>query len=81
MVFFKTVINCTFIFRLFLITFWIFRSIRQKVFCEKGALRNLVKFTEKHLFHSLLFQKVAGYSPFLVMVSCEFHKQSFGGVM
>ena len=30
------------------------------VFCKKGVLRNLAKFTRKHLCQSLLFNKVAG---------------------
>ena len=81
MVSFKIVINCTFIFKLFLITFWLFRGIRQKVFSEKGALRNCVKLTGKHLCHSLFFDRVAAYSPFLVLVSYEFLKESFRGVM
>ena len=37
-----------------------FRSSRSEVFCKKGVLRNLTKFTGKHLCQSLLFNKVAG---------------------
>ena len=33
---------------------------RPKVFCKKGALRNFVKFTGKHLYQRLFFNKVAG---------------------
>ena len=36
------------------------RSSRPEVFCEKGILRNFAKFTGKHLFQSLFFNKVAG---------------------
>ena len=32
----------------------------QEVFCEKDVLRNLAKFTGKHLCQSLFFNKVAG---------------------
>ena len=38
----------------------IYRSSRQDVFCKKGVLRNLTKFTGKHLRQSLFFNKVAG---------------------
>ena len=34
------------------------RSSRPDVFCKKGVLRNLAKFTGKHLFQSLSFNKV-----------------------
>ena len=36
------------------------RSSRPEVFCEKGVLRNLTTFAEKHLFLGLFFNKVAG---------------------
>ena len=36
------------------------RSSLPEVFCKKGVLRNLTKFTRKHLFQSLFFNKVAG---------------------
>ena len=36
------------------------RSRRPDVFCEKGVLKNSAKFTGKHLFQSLFFNKVAG---------------------
>ena len=36
------------------------RSSRREMFCKKGVLRNLAKFTEKHLWQSLFFNKVAG---------------------
>ena len=36
------------------------RRSRPEVFCKKGVLRNFAKFTGKHLFQSLFFNKVAG---------------------
>ena len=39
------------------------RNSRPEVFCEKGTLRNFVKFTGKHLCQSLLFNKVSGLRP------------------
>ena len=33
------------------------RSSCREVICKKSALKNLVKFTEKHLCHSLFFSK------------------------
>ena len=41
----------------------IYRSSRREVFCKKGVLRNFTKFTGKHLFQSLFFNKVAGLRP------------------
>ena len=38
-----------------------FRSSSQ-VFCKKGALKNFAKFTGKHQYLSLFFNKVAGRS-------------------
>ena len=39
------------------------RSSRPEVFCKKGALRNFTKFTRKHLYQGLFFNKVAGLRP------------------
>ena len=36
------------------------RSSRPEVFCKKGVLRNLTKFTGKHLCQGLFFNKVSG---------------------
>ena len=38
----------------------IYRSSCTEVFCKKGVLRNLAKFTGKHLCQILFFNKVAG---------------------
>ena len=38
------------------------RSNRREVFCKKSVLRNFAKFTRKHLYKSLFFNKVAGLS-------------------
>ena len=35
------------------------RSSRPEVFCKKFVLRNFAKFTEKHLYQSLFFNKVS----------------------
>ena len=35
-------------------------SSHPEVFCKKGVLRNLTKFTGKHLHQDLFFKKVAG---------------------
>ena len=40
-----------------------FRSSRPEVFRQTGILKNLSKFTEKHLCQSLFFNKVAGLMP------------------
>ena len=37
-----------------------FRSSHPEVFCKKGVLENVAKFTVKHLRHSLFLDKVAG---------------------
>ena len=38
------------------------RSSRPEVFCKKGVLKNVTKFTGKHLRQSLFINKVAGLS-------------------
>ena len=42
------------------LVFLIASSSRTDVFCKKGVLRNFAKFTGKHLYQSLYFNKVAG---------------------
>ena len=39
------------------------KSSRLEVFCKKGLLRNFEKFTGKHLYQSLFFNKAAGLRP------------------
>ena len=39
------------------------RSSRPKVFFKKGILKNFAKFTGKHLYQSLFFNKVAELKP------------------
>ena len=41
----------------------LFTEAATKGVCEKGALRNLAKFTGKHLYQGLFFNKVAGLRP------------------
>ena len=36
------------------------RSSRREVFCKKGVIRNFARFTGKHLYQRLFFNKVAG---------------------
>ena len=45
------------------------QAIRLEVFYKKGVLRNFAKFTGKHLYQSLFFNKVAGLSPMYVAFS------------
>ena len=40
-----------------------YRSSHQRCSLKKGALRNFAKFTGKHLFQYLFFNKVAGLLP------------------
>ena len=42
----------------------IFRSSRLEVFCKVGVLENFAKFTENHLWKSLVFNKVTGWDCF-----------------
>ena len=39
------------------------KSTHLEVFCKKGALKNFTKFTEKHLWQNLFFNKAAGLRP------------------
>ena len=49
-----------------------YRSSRPEVFCKKGVLKNFTKFTGKHLYQSLFFNKVAGLKPPAQVFPCEF---------
>ena len=42
----------------------VFRSSRLEVFCKVGVLENFAKFTENHLWKSLVFNKVTGWGCF-----------------
>ena len=48
---------------------WPFWSSCPEVFCKKGVLRNFAKFTGKHLYQRLFFNKVAG-------LACNFIKKN-----
>ena len=57
-----------------------FSSNHGRCSVRKGALRNFAKFTGKHLWQSLFFNKVAGwgdcfwsFSCLLLKISCLFH--------
>ena len=52
---------------------------RLEVFCEKGAIRNLTKFTGKLLCQSLFFNKVAGlrHKKETLAQFCEISKNTF----
>ena len=43
-------------------------------FCKKGVLRNVAKFTEKHLRQSLFFNKVAGLRPATLLKKTLCHR-------
>ena len=45
----------------------IYRSSRPMVFCKKGVLINFEKFTRKHFYQSLFFNKVAGLRPAVLL--------------
>ena len=49
------------------------RTQPPEVFYKKGVLKSFVKFTGKHLYHSLFFDKVAGLRLEQVF-SCNFAK-------
>ena len=52
----------------------IYRSSHPKVFCKKGVLRNFIKFTGKHLWQSLLFNKVTGLRPATLLNKRLWHR-------
>ena len=45
------------------------------MFCDKGVLRNFVKFTGKHLCQSLFFNKVAGLRPATLFQKRLWHRR------
>ena len=42
---------------------YIFRSSGPEVVCKKAVLKNFAKFTAKHLYRTLFFNKIAGSKP------------------
>ena len=52
----------------------LYRSSRPKVFCKKGVLRNLAKFTGKQLYQSFFFDKVGGLSPAFLLEKRLWHR-------
>ena len=50
-----------------------YRSSRPEVFCKKGVIGNFAKFTGKHLWQSLFFNKVVGLRP----TFCKIYKNTF----
>ena len=61
-----------FFMQIFFVLFWVFstsskrRSRRSEVFYEIGVLKNFAKFTGKHLFQSLFFDKVPAMRPVIL---------------
>ena len=53
-----------------LYNFLSFRSSDWRCSVRKGVLRNFAKFTGKHLWQSLFFNKVAGWSNYFWSFSC-----------
>ena len=51
-----------------------YRSSRPEVFRKKGALRNFAKFTGKHLWQRLFFNKVAGLRPATLLKKSLWHR-------
>ena len=52
----------------------IHRSSRPEVFCDKGVLENVTKFTGKHLCQSLFFNKFAGVRSATLLNKRLWHK-------
>ena len=50
------------------------RSSRPEVFCKKGVLRNIAKFTGRHLCQSLFFNKDAGLRPATLLKKSLWHR-------
>ena len=53
---------------------WLVRSSSPEVFCKKGVLRNVTKFTGKHLCQSLFLNKVAGLRPVTLLKMRVWHR-------
>ena len=54
------------------------KSRRPEVFCKKGVLRNFAKFTGKHLYQSLFFDKVTEACNFIKIETQVFSCDSGG---
>ena len=52
---------------------WV-RSSRSEVFCEKCFIKNFAKFTGKHLFQSVVFNKVSGLRPAALLKKRLWHR-------
>ena len=48
-----------------------------EVFCEKGVLKNFVKFTGKYLWQGLFFNKVANLRPATLLNKTFWHSCEF----
>ena len=62
---------------------WKYRNSRPEMFCKKGVLKNVAKFTGRHLYQRLFFNKGTGLAcnfikkEYLAQVFyCEFHEIS-----
>ena len=55
------------------LTNYLARSSRPEVFCIKGVLRDLTKFTGKHLCQSLFFIKAADLTPRTLLKKRRWH--------
>ena len=51
-----------------------FRSSRPEMFCKKRVFKNLTKFTGKHLYQSLFFNKVPGMTPATLLKKRHWHR-------
>ena len=51
-----------------------FTSSRREVFCKNGVLKNIAKFTGKHLCQRLFFNKVAGPRPATLLKKSLWHE-------
>ena len=51
-----------------------FKSSHAEVLCKKSVLKSFAKFTEKHLYQSLFFDKVAGLSPTTLLKKTLWHR-------
>ena len=50
------------------------RSSRPEIFYKKSVLRNFTKFTGKHLYQRLFFNKVAGLRPANLLKKSHWHR-------